>query len=163
MSVVVDGGVTVRRGDKHVRLRRSTFAGPPGAVVVDAAALTRLLSLGCRSVRFGDPDRPLVADGPDTTVVAVTRGPAADTPLTPRTTMPPREPPGRSRPEHDDPMRSDADDPLVIAEAVHAALADAGQHAARLVRVLRAHRRERKALRSAFTSLKVLGLDGGRP
>ena len=163
MTLVVDGGVSVRRDDNAVRLRRSTFTGTPAAVVIDAAALNRLLELGCRTVRFGEPDKPLVAVGPDTTFVAVTRGPATAPSPTPRTTMPPHEPPGRSRPGDDEPTRSDADDPLVLAEAVHAALADAGQQAARLVRVLRSYRRERKALRSAFTSLKALGLDGGRP
>ena len=163
VTLVVNGGVSVRRGDNAVRLRRSTFTGIPAAIVIDAAALHRLLDLGCRTIRFGEPDNPLVADGPDTTFVAVTRGPATAPPPTPRTTMPPREPPGRSRPGNDEPTRSDADDPLVLAEAVHAALADAGQHAARLVRALRSHRRERKALRSAFTSLKALGLEGGRP
>ena len=163
VTLVVDGGVSVRRDDNAVRLRRSTFTGTPAAVVIDAAALNRLLELGCRTVRFGEPDKPLVAVGPDTTFVAVTRGPATAPSPTPRTTMPPREPPGRSRPGDDEPTRSDADDPLVLAEAVHAALADAGQQAARLVRVLRSYRRERKALRSAFTSLKALGLDGGRP
>ena len=163
VTLVVNGGVSVRRGDDAVRLRRSTFTGTPATVVIDAAALNRLLELGCRTIRFGEPDKPLVAIGPDTTFVAVTRGPAAAPSPTPRTTMPPREPPDRDRPGDDKPMRSDADDPLAVAEAVHAALADAGQHAARLVRVLRSHRRERKALRSAFTSLKALGLDGGRP
>ena len=163
VTLAVDAGVSIRRDGDTLRLRRSTFAGTTAAVVFDAAALTRLLALGCRTIRFGEPDKPLVAVGPDTTFVAVTRGPPPTTSPTPRTTMPPREPPDRNRPGDDKPMRSDTDDPLAVAEAVHSALADAGQHAARLVRVLRSHRRERKALRSAFTSLKALGLDGGRP
>ena len=75
--------------------------------------------------------------------------------------MPPREPPGRDQLSTPEPPN--ADDPLAAAEILHAALADASQHAARLVRVLRSHRRERKALRSAFTSLKALGLEGSRP
>ena len=64
VTLAVDAGVSIRRYADTLRLRRSTFTGTAAAVVFDVAALNRLLDLGCRTIRFAEPDTPLVAGRP---------------------------------------------------------------------------------------------------
>ena len=49
-------------------------------------------------------------------------------------------------------------DPLAEAEALKAALAEAAARAARLVAALKSYRRERRTLRTAWSSLRALNL-----
>ncbi len=63
----------------------------------------------------------------------------------------------------DGPPPADAPDPLAEAEALRAALADAGLKAGRLVAALKHRRREQKALTQAWSSLKALNLTPDRP
>ena len=51
-------------------------------------------------------------------------------------------------------------DPLAEAEALRAALGEAVARSARLVSALKNHRRQRKAIESAWTSLQQLKLGG---
>ena len=73
--------------------------------------------------------------------------------------MPRRDDPPPDRNGHaDPPPPGDPTDPLAEAEALRAALAEAAARAARLVAGLKQFRRERRALASAWTSLKHLNL-----
>jgi hypothetical protein len=180
VTLDLDRGVVVRAaagaGDpaRAVRLGRSPATGPPARVAVDRRALARALALGCVTVR-ATPGRPVVFAGGDKVLVVAALDPApaaapaaADTGVdappdsdpTPerRTAMKPHETPGPDRPARPDPPAGDAPDPLAEAEALRAALAEAAGRAARLVAALRHRRREKKALETAWTSLKALNL-----
>ena len=72
--------------------------------------------------------------------------------------MPRRDDPPPDRNGHADPSPGDPPDPLAEAEALRLALADAAARAHRLVAALKLFRRERRALASAWSSLKQLNL-----
>ena len=180
VTLAVDGGVVLRAGDaktdtgKSVRLRRSTSTGPPVRAAIDRRVLARALALGCRRVRL-TPDKPVVFEGKDTTLLTVTLDPAlavgptpdagTDTPATntnPHTIEKEiavksetngHPPNGR----HDPP---DAD-PLLLAEELRAALSDALAAASRLVGALKHQKKEKKALTQVWSSLKALNLGPG--
>ena len=61
------------------------------------------------------------------------------------------------------PLRGEPPDPLLVAEELRDALADATSKAARLVAALKAGRKEKKVLASVLANLKQLGLDSGGP
>ena len=69
-----------------------------------------------------------------------------------------------SRNGHVDPDPADPVDPLAEAEALRATLAEAAARAGRLVAVLKQFRKERRALATAWSSLRQLNLgpSGGR-
>ena len=179
VTLVVDGdGIFVRAGDtkgdkvREVHLRRSTVTGPGVRAAIDRRVLARALALGCRTARL-TPDKPVVFECKDTTLLTVTLDPAlavgpkpaANTTLT--TTRTEKEiavksetnghpPNGR----HDPP---DAD-PLLLAEELRAALGDALAAASRLVAGLKHQKKEKKALTQVWSSLKALNLGpGGQP
>jgi len=177
VTLVVDGdGIFVRAGDakadtvKAVRLRRSTSTGPPVRAAIDRRVLARALAIGCRRVRL-TPDKPVVFEGEDTTLLTVTLdpalavGPDADTGTTITSIRTQKEtavkhetnghpPNGR----HDPP---DAADPLLLAEELRAALGDALAAASRLVAALKHQKKEKKALASVYAGLKALNLGSG--
>ncbi len=62
-----------------------------------------------------------------------------------------------------DPPAGDAPDPLVAAEELRAALADAATKAGRLVAALKTSRKEQKVLASVLANLKQLNLGTGEP
>ena len=183
VTLDLDGGVVVRaRADgtgeaREVRLTRSTSAGPAARVAVDRRALARALSLGCFTLRLV-PGKPIAAEGADRTFVAVALDPAhivppaaaeavsaAATPVSPlpatRTTaMRPHETNGHGPSARPDPAGGGADppDPLVEAEALRLALAEAAGRAARLVQALKQFRRQRRVLETAWAGLQSLGL-----
>ena len=175
-------GVVVRAGDakldavKAVWLRRSTATGPGVRAAIDRRVLLRALALGCRTARLA-PDKPVVFEGDDTTVLTVALDPAlavgpvpdCDTtdsnhnpePVERRTAM--RHETNGSPPNgrHDPP---EAADPLAAAEELRTALGDALTAASRLVAVLKHQKKEKKALASVYAGLKALNLGpGGQP
>ena len=178
LAVDVDG-IVVRAGDakaetvKEVRLRRSAVTGPSVRAAIDRRVLARALAIGCRRVRL-TPDKPVVFEGADTTLLTVTLDPALAVGPTPDTDSPNvnhntetierktvvkhetngHPPNGR----HDPP---DATDPLAAAEELRAALGDALAAASRLVASLKHPKKEKKALTQVWSSLKALNLGPG--
>lgn len=184
ITLTITGSVTIRARDsetsqpKDITLPRSHGAGPPAGVAIDRRLLARAISLGCRTLKL-TPEKPVVLEGANITFVAAPLDPDSivsdgipnsrtNSEVIPSTT-PPNEPERNqvmepTKMNGHTPTRGDPQDPLVIAEELRDALADATTKAARLVTALRAGRKEKKVLSSVFASLKQLGLDtGGSP
>jgi hypothetical protein len=161
---------------RQVTLTHSPATGPAVQVVLDRRVLARALVLGCHTLRL-TPEKPVVAEGDDLTLVAAQLDP--DLTVPPAEGEPPASPTDADntptptdterreamKPESNGHMspRGDPADPLEIAEALRDALADAAARAARLVTALRHSRKEKKALASVLTSLKQLNLGTGEP
>ena len=163
-------------------LARSPVTGPATRVALDRRALARVLALGCTALRV-TPGKALVGTGDGVTVLAalldpelaVAPEPRAPSPdaavpipdLNPNpkriTTMKPHETNGHTPGGRHDPPVGDAADPLVAAEELRAALADAATKAARLVAALRQSKKEQKVLANVFAGLKQLNLGAGGP
>jgi hypothetical protein len=185
VTLDLDGGVCVRGRDeeigevKEVRLLRSPSAGPKVRVALDRRALARALSLGCVSLRVVS-GKPLVAEGPNRTFIsvvldasaAVPPSDAATTNNRPPTPIPELErrmvpmkshetngngPPARPEPA----IGNESLDPLAEAEGLRAALSEAAARAGRLVQCLKQFRRQRRALETAWSSLKSIGIGPG--
>jgi hypothetical protein len=153
---------------REVQLTRSTASGPPDSIVLDRRVLARALALGCRTVRL-TPDKPVVLEGPDCTLVAAPLDPALIAPPAtdanrPEPTDPPtaleRRPPVKSENNGHDSPRGDPPDPLDLAEELRAALAEAASAATRLVAALRQGSKQKKLLTALMTNLKQLNLGG---
>jgi hypothetical protein len=183
-SVTLDLGprVVVRAGRAHgappaeALVSGATATGPPLLVALDRKQLLRALALGFHRFRFTSADRPWVASDSTRTYLAAALSPESAIgpgipgtittvalPTSPepprRTLMPARDVPSPARNGHaDPPPAGDLVDPLVEAEGLRTALAEAANRAARLVAVLKQFRRERRALASAWSSLKQLNL-----
>jgi hypothetical protein len=185
VTIDADGVVRVRGraedGEKvgevrQITLVRSPAAGPAARVVLDRRVLARALALGCRTLRL-TPQKPVVAEGDDLTLVAAqldldlavppttdeSAPPTPDTAGVPTPITPERRTNMKPESNGHTPPRGDPPDPLEIAEGLRDALADAAARAARLVSVLRQSRKEKKALASVLTSLKQLNLGTGDP
>jgi len=169
---------------KEVTLIRSPTAGPAAQVVLDRRVLARMLSLGCHTLHL-TPGKPLSADGDDFTFIAATLDPILAVPpsddatkvLTdaeksqgivlsspnPERKSPMKLPPtnGHGPNDRHDPPTSDQPDPLVAAEELRLALADATTKATRLINLLKASRKEKKALANVWAGLKSLNLGNG--
>ncbi len=177
VTLDVEDGVVVRArqastaGPTTIRLGHSTATGPPVRIALDRRYLARAMTLGCHTLRIAAPDKPLVAEGAGRTLVVVL--------LDHTLVLLPDASARRSRSavsgrssamklnETDgqaEPPGGAALDPLVEAEALRAALAEATQRAGRLVALLRNGRKEKKALATVFAGLKQLNLaPGGTP
>jgi hypothetical protein len=179
VTVDLNGGVVVSARDEtsgavqEVRLVRSPSAGPSAVFAIDRRVLARALELGCVTLGY-TPDRPIVFEGGDKTFVAAALEPGlivrSTTPVpqarnalplpTPERKPPvkPHEsnghPPSGQTPNarHDPPP--DTVDPLVAAEELRAALADAAVKASRLVAALKSQKKEKKVLRDVWAGLK---------
>ncbi len=185
ITLDADGILAVRARDdsgtvKEVLLARSSVAGPAARVALDRRALARVLALGCTALRIS-PDKSLVGDGdgvtvraalldPELTVAPEPRAPGPDAIVSipapnPKrsTTVKPHEPNGPAPGGRHDPPANDAPDPLVAAEELRAALADAATKATRLVAALKASKKEQKVLANVLTNLKQLNLGTGGP
>lgn len=180
VTLCADGALAVRAGDdagavKEVRLARSPVTGSVVRVVLDRRALARVLTLDCTALRIS-PDKALVATGDGVTVLAAPLDPELAVAPEPRAYAPISDPDTNSKrstsvkpndsngPAHGsrhDPPAGDAPDPLVAAEELRAALADAAAKAARLVAALKASRKEQKVLASVLANLKQLNLGTG--
>ncbi|AMV28898.1 hypothetical protein VT84_31180 [Gemmata sp. SH-PL17] len=175
VALAVDSGFVVRAGEEksekicEVRLRHSTANGPGVRAVIDRRVLGRALALGCRTVRL-TPDKPVVFERKDTTLLTVALdpalavGPKPDTNPTITNTRNNKETAVKSETNghppngrHDPP---DADSPL-LAEELRAALGDALTAAGRLVAALKHQKKEKKALTQVWSSMKALNLGRG--
>ncbi len=183
ITLAADGVLAVRARDdtgvvKEVLLARSSVTGPAVRVAIDRRALARVLALGCTALRIS-PDKSLVGEGDGVTVLAALLDPelaVAPEPRTPgpgaivsisvpnpkrNTTVKPHETNGPAPGGRHDPPANDVPDPLVAAEELRAALADAATKAARLVAALKASKKEQKVLANVLTNLKQLNLGTG--
>ena len=169
---------------KELTLIRSPTSGPPARVAIDRRVLARALSLGCHTLHL-TPDKPLSADGDGFTLVAATldstlavppsedativltdaepdRGITRSTPKPERhrsMKLPTTD--GHDPTDRPDPPGNDPQDPLVAAEELRLALADATSKATRLVAALRHAKKEKKALANVWAGLKSLNLGNG--
>lgn len=180
VTLDVDGVVRVRgrteSGEtvgetKETLLSRSTTSGPAVRVVLDRRVLARALVLGCRTLKL-TPDKPVVLDGENITLVAAQLDPdlcappaAGPSDSIPTETIPApihliRRPPVKPETNGHIPPRGDPADPLELAEDLRATLADAASKAARLVTALRLGKKEKKVLSAVLTNLKQLNLGG---
>ncbi|CAN5393504.1 hypothetical protein BH11PLA2_BH11PLA2_23640 [soil metagenome] len=155
----------------EVRLPRSPVKSGPMQIAVDRRYLTRMLTLGCRTLRVFAKHRPFIASGESITTLVmpleaeliVAASPQARV-LTPETNsqpIPTRSTPMKS-PEPATNSLGDGDvfDPLVEAEALRNALGEAQQRLGRLMSALRSQKKEKKAMTQVWSSLKTLNLGG---
>ncbi|CAN5597140.1 hypothetical protein BH11PLA2_BH11PLA2_45760 [soil metagenome] len=155
----------------EVRLPRSPVKSGPMQIAVDRRYLTRMLTLGCRTLRVFAQHRPFIAAGASLTTLVmpleaeliVPASPQARV-LTPEThpqPIPTRSPPMKSpEPATNTLGDSEAFDPLVEAEALRNALGEAQHRLGRLMSALRSQKKEKKALTQVWSSLKTLNLGG---
>jgi hypothetical protein len=186
--VTLDLGATVAarsRNDRtedtaEVRLAHSSVTGPATRVVVGRDHLGRALALGFRELRVSTAERPVSFRDSDRLFLAATLDPSlivpkpgesaaagltnvpASSPPIPthpdrRIPVPTRDTPTPERNGHAVPA-DETFDPVAEAEALRADLADAAARAHRLVTLLKQFRKERRALASAWSSLKQLNL-----
>jgi hypothetical protein len=160
-------------------LEQSLVSGPAVRVVLDRRRLARALRLGCVTLQIAEPDKPIVAKGPNRIFVLTTLDPtfavgpehaAADStsvlgPSSPKAlrsaTMKSSEANGQAHRGRADPTVEDPIDPLVEAEALRDHLADAAASVGRLLVHLKAGRKEKKVLTTMWSNLKALNLDSG--
>jgi hypothetical protein len=155
---------------QEVTLNRSTTAGTALCLAFDRRILTRILSLGCRTLRLA-PDRPLIAEGHGMTFMAAVLDadlivpPSEEAKTSPteppnpprRTTVKPNETNGhvphpRASPAPTPPVL----DPLVEAEAIRTVLADALNRITKLVGLLKAGKKRERVLENVWSSLDQL-------
>jgi hypothetical protein len=180
LTLDLSGQVTVRmRSDDgapvtEVALPDSASSGAPTRIVLSGAHLGRALMLGFRELQFAGPERPITARDHDRLYLSATLDPASaiapeSAPANPqpvrRTLVRNRQNPLPDANGHadangvSDPLPTgELIDPLVEAEGLRAALTEAAARATRLVTSLKQFRRERRALVSAWSSLKQLNL-----
>lgn len=183
VTLDLNGGAVVRaqgsesQAIREIYLTRSPVAGAAVAVALDRNHLRRVLTLGCHTIR-ARPGKPLVAEGPNRTVLVATledraivmasgtatRTSTDDANSPPSTVLPERnpvmKPPLSPEPS---PQRDEHEDALAAAEDLRTALADATAKAGRLVTILKSGRKEKKALAAVWAGLKQLNLGpGGR-
>jgi DNA polymerase III sliding clamp (beta) subunit (PCNA family) len=174
---------------REITLVKSSVSGPSARYALDRQVLARALSLGCHTLRSpvaqespNGPQKPLVAEGEGITFLAMPLDPeliipptkdakAVSTDPNSLSTLPqrrndvrPNEPNGRTHNgRSEQPPPPEAIDPLVLAEELRSALADATLKASKLVTALRSGRKEKKVLASVFAGLKQLNLNGTQP
>jgi hypothetical protein len=155
-------------------LSHSTFSGPATAVKLDPQYLTRALSLGFREMHSASTDSPVLFRDEHRRYVIANIGPipapAAALAETTALAAPPPASPSPS-PQHsgvsmnternggpaaENPTADDALDPLTEAEALRVALTEVIRRTGRLIVSLRRFQKQRRALHSAWTSLKDL-------
>lgn len=163
----------VRLGSElELPLDRSSSAGPTLALTLDGRYVERALSLGFREVRAaGSQDGVHFRDNHRSYVVARIHSDAA------ATRAPQKEVDETASPvahtlsrngdsdmaEKNDPLQPQRAieapvDPLAEAEALRAALTEVGRRIGRLITGLRQYQKQRRALQSAWTSLRSLRL-----
>jgi hypothetical protein len=168
----------------EIALTGSTVAGPPVRCALDRRYLHRALTLGFRTFRFADADKPVVDGDGDRTWLAASLHP--DAALPPAKNRNVLHPPlttaglasaiaspsrtylenfsmkglyGSTPPSNRiEPAPADDLDLLAEAESLRLALVDVVQKVARLVAALKHQRKEKKALTQVWSSLKSLNL-----
>jgi hypothetical protein len=171
-------GSSGRRGP--LNLIRSASTGPAITVRLSPNFLARALSLGFRVVRATTGDAPVLFRDEKRSYLIAPHGPAGNPvhsfaeaqQLPERLSLPgprPAAPSPQSQevlmnPESNGsastnpPPTEDVLDPLAEAEALRAALAEAGRRLSRLLASLRNFQKQRRALHSAWTSLRQFRL-----
>ncbi|QEL16713.1 hypothetical protein [Limnoglobus roseus] len=151
-------------------LPQSNVTNGPSRVAVNRAFLLRAVALGCSTIRVVGEGQPVVACGDGLTWMAANLPPdaivAAAAPVVavgppnphPRPASENRSP--MTLPAPNGPARDPADpgDALAEAEALRSLLFEATQAASRLVAMLKARKKEQRALASVDSSLKSLNL-----
>ena len=154
----------------EIVLTRSLVCNGPSKVSTDRAFLMRAMQLNCSTIRVASSDKPIVACNDRITWLAASLHPSSIVPPTTaakslQTSSIPvkaKGPPMKlSEPNGQPHDRIDAIEPndaLAEAEQLRAFLAEATQAATRLVAMLKAKKKEQKALATVYSSLKSLNL-----
>ena len=154
----------------EIVLSRSLVRNGPSKVSIDRAFLMRAIQLKCLTIRVAGSDKPIVACNdritwlaaslhPSSIVPSSTAGNTLETsPLPVLAKGPPMKLPAPNGQPHDRNDATEPVDPLAEAEQLRAFLADATQAASRLVAMLKAKKKEQKALATVYSSLKSLNL-----
>jgi hypothetical protein len=151
---------------------RSTFCGPALAVTLNSQFLARALSLGFREVRGTSGGAPVLFRDEHRCYLIAHFGPDPTAPSADRASLPAPLPTPPVRPHGDESMNperngslptdplpaDDVLDPLTEAEALRTALAEVARRVGRLIAALRQFQKQRRALHTAWTSLKHLRL-----
>jgi hypothetical protein len=159
---------------KPLFLSRSTFFGPATAVNLDPQYVIRALFLGFREMHSASGDSPVLFRDEHRRYLVANFGqaPAPATSSADTKALPAPRPSGVSQqhgeepmnternggPPADDPQADDVLDPLTEAEALRVALTEVARRSGRLIASLRRFQKQRRALHSAWTSLKDLRL-----
>lgn len=167
LRVRAAGGDT--RDVVEVRLPRSLVPTGAQCLAFDRRYLARLLTIGCRTFRVFDHQKPMIATGDAVTtlvmpletelVVPPTKSARILTPDGPSESLTPRSRLMKSvEPHSNGHAEGEALDPLVEAEALRNALTETLQRLSRLVTALRSRKKEQRALTQVWSSLKSLQL-----
>ena len=167
---VVRGRDELSGAISEIVLSRSLVRNGPSKVSIDRAFLLRAIQLNCLTIRVAGSDKPIVASNDRITWLAASLHPSSIVPPTtavkPLETStiavlakgPPMKLPEPNGQPHDRNDATEPIDPLAEAEQLRAFLADATQAASRLVAMLKAKKKEQKALATVYSSLKSLNL-----
>lgn len=164
-------GTPGRRGP--LNLIRSTCSGPAVAVTLNPQFLARALALGFREVLGASAQAPVLFRDEHRCYVVVQFGSAPAPTAVDRQSLPVPSPIPPVPLKGDEPMTQDRNgasptdrspaeevlDPLTEAEALRAAIAEVGRRLGRLMSALRQLQKQRRALHTAWTSLKHLRLE----
>jgi hypothetical protein len=158
---------------KPLILSRSTFSGPATAINLDPQFIIRALTLGFHEMHTASGDSPVLFRDEHRRYLVANLGPAPVPAVTSNTPALPAPRPSGLPPQHreesmtternggppaDDPPPDDMLDPLTEAEALRVALTEVVRRSGRLIAFLRRFQKQRRALHSAWTSLKDLRL-----
>lgn len=163
-------GTPGRRGPFN--LIRSTGSGAGLTVTLNPQFLARALALGFREVCSASAEAPVLFRDAHRSYLLAPFAPAAAPPATEQPMLPapsltrplpptgeePINPEGNGNPSTDQPLVDEALDPLAEAEALRTALAEVARRVGRLISALRQFQKQRRALQTAWTSLKHLRL-----
>ncbi|HEY1859858.1 MAG TPA: hypothetical protein VGG61_05870 [Gemmataceae bacterium] len=162
------------RRKKPLILSRSTFSGPATVIKIDPQYVIRALALRFRELHSSSGDLPVWFRDEHRRYVVANIGPApARAAASADTTALSAQRPASPSPEHgEESMNTDRNggppaehlqaddvlDPLTEAEALRVALTEVARRSGRLIASLRRFQKQRRALHSAWTSLKDLRL-----
>ena len=154
----------------EIVLSRSLVCNGPSKVSIDRAFLMRAMQLNCSTIRVASSDKPTVACNDHITWLAASLHPSSivqpstdaksleTSPIPVKAKGPPMKLPEPNGQPHDRNDTVELNDPLAEAEQLRAFLTEATQAAARLVTMLKAKKKEQKALATVYSSLKSLNL-----
>ena len=154
----------------EIVLSRSQVRNGPSKVSIDRAFLLRAMQLNCITIRVASSDKPIVACSDRITWLAASLHPSSivppttaakslvTSPIPVQAKGPPMKLPEPNGQPHDRNDSIELNDPLAEAEQLRAFLTEATQAAGRLVAMLKAKKKEQKALATVYSSLKSLNL-----
>jgi hypothetical protein len=167
VSVMVNATPALKAGAGHVRLANSAATGPAANWTFNRTYLHRALLLGFRDFSTKKATGNLVAVHGKHTYLFALLDSDQPVPAPPKVVSTPQPPQGESRMRPPDPSRRpepEDDGPYLFAEAeaLRTLLGNAMAQSTRLVNLLKNYRRQRKAVRTALTSLQRIQLGAGR-